>query len=191
MLTDYTLDLVNEKVDDPDDRQWVLDMLEGLKIQMDNPPDTWLYNADEPHTQQQVGYLAGLMDLAYREDRLEMVSILVGYEAYYDGEEFPNYVPLEDLPEDKRYLYPGPSSKDCRITRWQHSVLIDYYLNNPEAHKLHEYLGYESLSTQRQKERIARQLARQAKAAQLAIDKERRKQEREAKRLLKLGNTTG
>jgi hypothetical protein len=192
MLSEYSLNLIEQRCSDLDKRTWIMDEIDGLQVQMDNPPDNWISASEEEHTQNQVGYLAGLMDLE-RPDRLEMLSIILGYETYWDGEAFEGSVSIEELPEDKAILYPGPSSKDVNITRWQHSVLIDYYMNNPHAHKLHEYLGYESLTVIRSAKRIAREAARQAKAAQLAADKAKRQQEREAKRQAKLsglGTTT-
>jgi hypothetical protein len=185
MLTDYSLNLIEERCADLDQRRWVIDQIEGLKIQMDNPPDTWIFSSEEEHTQNQVGHLAGLMDLE-RPDRLEMLSIILGYEPYWSGEQFEGSVSLDDLPEDKAVLYPGPSSKDTSITRWQHSVLIDFYMNNPFSHKLHEYLGYQSLRVIRSAKRTAREAARKAKTAQLAADKAKRKAEREAKKQAKL-----
>jgi hypothetical protein len=187
MLTQYSLNLIEDRCSDLDDRQWVIDQIEGLKIQMDNPPDNWISASEDDHTQDQVGHLAGLMDLE-RPDRLEMLSILLGYPPYWDGTPYEGAIRIEDLPDDKAALYPGPSSKDTNITRWMHSVLIDFYQNNDNAYKLHERLGYESLRVIRGAKRIAREAARAAKATQLAADKARRQQEREAKRQAKLQN---
>jgi len=107
------------------------------------------------------------MDLE-RNDRLEMLSIVVGFPLYYDGETYPNAVLITELPPEKAALYPGPSSKDTRISKYMHSILVDFYQNNSDAYTLHETLGYESLTDKRAQKRAARFLARQAKAAELA-----------------------
>lgn len=169
MISQYTLDLLEQRTAHlgQKERLWIIDMLEGVKIQLDNPPDNWEFSEDEPRTQQQIGHLAGLMDLP-REDRLEMLSMLVGYPVRYEG---------------------LPSSKDERITRYQYSVLIDYYMNRHEAYLLHEYFGYRSLRAIRAEKRVAREAARQAKIAERTAARLKRQQERARKRLSRMGTS--
>lgn len=164
------------------DIEWVIREIEALRINLDNPPDNWLM-ADPMSTQKQVGYLAGAMDLE-RPDRIRVLSLIVGYDCQYDGEYFEGYVPLEELPADKQELYPGPSSKDIRVTRYERSILIDYYLSG-NGQKLNEALGLTSLSSIRQERAITRAAARQVKTLERDRERERRRLEREAKRKAK------
>ena len=143
--------------------RFCLDQVKSLHEQIANPPDAWLMSADEPHTQSQVGYLAGLMDLD-RADRLEMLSLLLGWMPQWGGDYYPGAVPLEDLDEDKQALYPGPSSKDLRLTRWDTSVLIEFYKNG-EGPRLNEILGFESKRAKAEKKRAARAALQAAKTA--------------------------
>jgi hypothetical protein len=99
------------------------------------------------------------MDLE-RDDRLRVVSLLVGFEVYWNKEEYPD----EATPEEHQYLYPGPSSKDIRINRWMHSCLIEFYLNG-EGLILNDQLGLISKAAQITAKRAARKAAREAKIA--------------------------
>jgi hypothetical protein len=135
-LADYTLSLLAQRNLSPEDYEWAVDQIEAIKMLFDNP--SWLYSADYDHTNEQTGYLISLMDIE-RNDRLELMSMFVGF--------------------------PLKTSNDARINRWMFSVLIDYYLNG-EGTKLNEALGYTKRSVIRQAKRLARQAAKQAKAAQ-------------------------
>jgi hypothetical protein len=135
-LADYTLSLLAQRNLSPEDYEWAVDQIEAIKMLFDNP--SWLYSADYDHTNEQAGYLISLMDIE-RNDRLELMSMFVGF--------------------------PLKTSNDARINRWMFSVLIDYYLNG-EGTKLNEALGYTKRSVIRQAKRLARQAAKQAKAAQ-------------------------
>src|SRR3972149_2982210 len=118
MINDYQEELLLTKNLNTTEYDWVVQQLEGLRIAFDNPPDY-----DALRTDAQVGYLAGAMDLE-RPDRLDALAILTGLELFWTpgpedaGRNFTN-------PES----YPGPSSKDLRLTRWMFKILIDYYLN--------------------------------------------------------------
>ena len=133
---------------------WVATELETLRLQLDNPPNyDW---TEYPHTQKQVGYLAGLMDLGTdekdidgRADRYELLSLILGWAIEYDLRDFPGMV-LEKSE-------PGPSSKDIRITRWMHSVLITYFKDGNGA-ELVNRLGYITATTKRAAQQAAASL---------------------------------
>jgi len=142
-----------------DEYDWVVVQLEALKIRFDNPE--WsLSHADAPHTQKQVGYLAGLMDLE-RPDRIELLEIITDLTTHWD---FTDWYPGSDEIVEMEYPeeYPGRSSKDLRITRWMHSVLVDYYIDG-EGLNLNETLGYTSQSSIIEAKRAQRLLDKQAK----------------------------
>lgn len=164
-LPEHTIDLLDEKFLSPDDYDWVCSQIEALQILFEH---CWWTHADPDalHTQAQVGYLSGLMDLE-REDRLELMEIILGRPLEWNMEDFPGAVPEDDMeyPEE----YPGPSLKDIRITRWMNSVLIEYYLNG-DGHELNNKLGYTSQTAIRNQKRIARATAKQASASVTATD---------------------
>lgn len=142
MLTSYARDILNSKFLDPVSEAWIISEIEDLAFKFEHP--TWPQaKADALHTQAQVGYLSGVMDLE-REDRIEVIELIMGFPIYYVlGEWFPGVT--EPLEIDN---YPGPSLKDVRITRWQTSVLIDYYVSG-DGHQFNETLGYKSSTTLR------------------------------------------
>ena len=136
-----------------DEREWIELEIVTLEIEFENP--YWYSGNNELHTQQQVGYLAHACDLN-REDRLEVISLLVGFELHYEGEDFPGAV-FDD--QD----FSGPSLKDVRITRWMMSRLIEYYLTG-NGHELNRKLGYPSAKAERSAKRAERGAQKQAKA---------------------------
>lgn len=159
LISNHTLNLIAEKDLPQADLQYVYNELDQLRHLFDNP--TWTIPAAYAlHTQPQVGYLAGLMDLL-REDRLECLEIIIGRELFWDFEDYPGSVDPEHMeyPEE----YPGKSSKDVTITRWEVSVLIEYYLNG-NGLTLNERLGYRSATAVRDEERAKRIVEEQRKA---------------------------
>ena len=152
MINDYQEELLLTKNLNTTEYDWVVQQLEGLRIAFDNPPDY-----DALRTDAQVGYLAGAMDLE-RPDRLDALAILTGLELFWTpgpedaGRNFTN-------PES----YPGPSSKDLRLTRWMFKILIDYYLNG-DGLTFNETLGYTSAAVKRAEKRAQRAALRSAKA---------------------------
>lgn len=76
--------------------------------------------------------MSGLIDLE-RDEKLELLTLLLGWFPIYDFDGFPG-----EVPELSEY---GPSSKDTRITRWMHSVLVDYFKNG-NGQALEFTLGY-------------------------------------------------
>lgn len=140
------------------EREWIENELLILRIEFDNPH--WYSDPDALHTQKQVGFLAGLMDLE-REERLEVGSLLVGHPLIWNFEDFPGVVEEDDM--DTPEEYPGPSLKDIRITRWMMSRLINYYKTG-NGHDLNRILGYQSATAKRNQKRAEREAAKQAKA---------------------------
>jgi hypothetical protein len=170
------------------DVDWIIQEIEALRINLDNPPDNWMM-ANPMSTQDQVGYLAGAMDLE-RPARIVVLSLIVGFDCKYSGEYYEGAIPLDQLPADKQELYPGPSSKDVRITRYERSILIDYYLSG-NGKDLNAELGFTPLSTIRQERAIARAAARQIKTLERERERERKRLEREARKAAKTNAGTG
>ena len=156
-LTDYAQDILNSKFLTQEDQDWVIAEIEDLVWRFDNP--SWpLDKANDLHTQAQVGYLSGVMDLE-REHRIEVVEMIMGFPLMYVlGEWFPGVA--EPLEPDN---YPGASLKDVRITRWEMSVLIDYYIAG-NGSELNERLGYTSKTTIRTQKRLAKAALKQKDA---------------------------
>lgn len=157
-LPDHTLELLEQRDLPPDDFDWICSQIEALHILFDSC--WWPYaDPDSLHTQKQVGFLAGAMDLE-REDRLEVMEIILGYPLEWDvDEDYPGAVDEDSYEEPD--AYPGPSLKDLRITKWMNSILIDYFLNG-DGRELNKRLGYTSLEAIRHKKRLARQALRTA-----------------------------
>jgi hypothetical protein len=170
-LNEYQREILDTKRLSPDDRLWIEDQLVGLQETFENSP--WSYwIADAPHTQAQVGYLAGLMDLE-RDDRIEVLNLIVGYETYWHyDDDYPGAVDIEQMQTPN--AYPGPSSKDLRLTRWMTSALIDYYANG-DGKLLNDKIGYISHRTKSQAKAAARELAREAKANAAKATKQRKR----------------
>lgn len=153
MLTKHSIDRLNARLDEVgasfDDRATVFGELAALSDRL----QTQTY-APREKTQAQVGYLAGLMDLE-DEERYWMLETLVGFPLYYSNEPYRGYHPKET---------PGASSKDSRISCEMMSVLIDHYLTNGEALRIHDILGLESKRSRVAARRAKRLLARAEKA---------------------------
>ena len=104
------------------------------------------------------------MDLE-REDRIKVIEMIMGFPLMYVlGEWFPGVA--EPLDPDN---YPGPSLKDVRITRWQTSILIDYWING-NGSELNERLGLTSASAKAQAKRDQKLAQKQAKADDTPVD---------------------
>lgn len=164
-ISNYTLELLAKKDLSSADYDWVMAQIEGLHIVFDNP--AWpVHKAEALHTQPQIGYLTGLMDIESDEERYEALEIITGLHLFWDiTESYPgSEVEVMDHPEQ----YPGKSSKDLRINRWMTSVLIEYYLNG-EGSELNETLGYTTASAVREEERRQREADKAAQAAHNAL----------------------
>ena len=135
-----------------------------------------------PKDQQQVGYLAGLMDLE-RPERIWFLSVLVGFETFYTGESFKGFHTLDSMPEEKRSLYPGGSSKDIRIDGGMLATLIEYYQQHGQEiyNDIYPILGLERQSVASHKRGLARKAAWEAKKQLKAVERATRLAKRMAK----------
>lgn len=141
-ISKYTEDLIASRTTDID---WVVSQIEGLQILFDNPSWDYTWSTDAPCTVPQLGHLAGVMDLE-RNDRLMCLEILTNTRLDWNNE---------------------PSSKDLGLTRWNASVLIEYYISG-KGKQLNAKLGFTPLSVIREEKRRQRAIARENKAAERA-----------------------
>lgn len=141
------------------------DDLEFLRLEIPalytilNDPEPVGYSATSLHTQDQVGYLASLMDME-RENRLDLLEILTGVTLYYDEVEdvFPGQVIIG--------MVPDRSSKDLRISKYMTARLIEYFGDDIDnaATKLKSVLKYASSTTARQERQRKRHTLRATKS---------------------------
>ena len=165
-LTIYAKDILDSFFLMPDDEQWVIIEIEDLAYQFEHPQ--WpMVAASKLHTQKQVGYLTGMMNLEERDDRIKVIELIMGYPLYYVlGEWYPGITEPEN-PD----LYPGPSLKDVRMTRWETSVLLEYYING-NGHELNERLGLTSATSVAKKKRDKKLAQKQTQTNGTATDQQ-------------------
>jgi hypothetical protein len=141
----YTLNRLTERFAELDlteiEKQWVVDEVTALQNVLMDPRPVG-YSATSLHSQHQIGYLVGAMNMKDREERLDLLEILLGFSLYYDEsvDDFPGQVILGEGP--KR------SSKDVRISKYMHSRLLEYFLNDKDANKLKRLLGFAEAESQ-------------------------------------------
>lgn len=144
-MNEITATYIGERAKDLADVAWLIDQFSFIEDQLSTP--SW---GPGPATENQIGYLVGLMDIANDEDRYALLGALLGH------------TPVE-------------TSRD--LTKWEASVLIGWYKDNG-SEEINTRLGIVSRAAFLQEKRAARQAERDARQARILSERRERRAQR-------------
>lgn len=125
-MYDKTFDFVMQRLTDATLFNDIDDMITALQARLKAASAK-----TEPITSLQIGFLVAAMGLKERQERIAILSALLGWDLVY----------VEPIPGMKPEQIGEPSVKDARITKSQGSILIGFFLED-YSHELLKQLGY-------------------------------------------------